>query len=139
MPSGNNGIIAAYEDRMKKLLLSALISVVPIISVWAADYDVHLEEGKSGQCFSKAKRVSPAKYCHNCRRAGGDRVIWKFRVYCEGRKTEKVLDVPLPCKKSIPREGEQLRKLYSLAKESMEEKLHYFYDWRDCDIGDWPE
>lgn len=52
---------------MKKLLLSALISVVSVMSVWATDYGVHLEE------------------------------------------------------------------------EAMEKKFRHFYDWKDCDIGDWPE
>lgn len=129
--------ISIYVALKMAVLLWAflLVSTAPL----AADYSVRQVEGKSGQCYSKNKRISNARFCHNCRKSGGDNVRWKFRVYCEGKATAKIITVPLSCKQSTPEEGEQLRTLYESASEFMEDNLHSFSSFRECKYGGWPK
>jgi len=129
-------------NHMKKSLFLAVILVAnfaTVAPVYADKYTVRQIGGKSGECYNNNKRVSSARFCHNCRKSGGNRVVWRFRVFCEGRPTSKTLRADLTCKKSVPKEGDQLRELYSNAEDIMEENLHYFAEYRDCRLDGWPE
>ena len=108
----------------------------------AADYIVRPSEGNNATCVQSTKdgkqlkRMSGARFCHNCQKTGGNAVVWKFTVYCDNKPTDKNIMVRLPCKKSIPDEGEQRRSLVQKAHEIMEDRLSIFDDlW--CDHGDW--
>ena len=122
---------------MKKLYIY-LVCFLFTSSAQAEDYTVRQFEGKSGACYHNEKRVSGARFCHNCLSSGGNNVIWKFRVYCDGKPTEKLFKTSLQCRKqSIPEEGEQLRTLYEKAEGIMDDNLQLFSSIRDCNLGGW--
>lgn len=112
------------------------------VSAAAAEYTVRQKEGKAGACFNNKKRLTRGggRFCHNCLNGGGNRIEWRFVVYCDSMRTEKEITVGLKCRrKKIPEEGEQLRKLYEEAENVMDEHLHLLHGWRDCNLGGWPE
>ena len=48
-------------------------------------------------CFKNGKRISNAKYTHNCTSAGGSEVIWKFEVLDEQGGLLGHVDAGLSC------------------------------------------
>ena len=119
---------------MKKLLAAAAFAASG--AAVSADYELRKEKG---ECLHNNKFIKPIQYCHNCRKAGGNRIRWTFRVYCEDKKTEKTIWSSHKCGRKIPKEGEQSRKMYKGATEYMEELFGWTGDWGDCNLGDWPE
>ena len=120
---------------MKKLAAVFVLSALPF-SAAAVDYTVKPREGSAYKCLQNEKRVSNAKFCHNCRNSGGNRVVWEFRVYCEGQSTEKLVRSVLDCGRRIPDEGEQRKMLQSQAIETVNENLDPWF-WEGCDLGGW--
>lgn len=124
---------------IKCCLLAATFTLAP--AAMSADYEPRLL-GKTG-CYQaskkgEGKRLSNARFCHNCLNSGGNQVQWHFQVFCEGKPTAKIFRVPRQCsRKHIPDEGEQSREIYEAAEEFMEENLQTLAGWRDCNLGGW--
>lgn len=118
-------------------LFFAAMAVAAVGAAMPADYEVRIL-GKSG-CYNKngTKRMSSARFCHNCRRADGEQVRWHFQVFCEGKPTAKELHVSRACKRSILEEGEMSAWMYEQANELMEDNLQILSGVRDCNFGGW--
>lgn len=118
-------------------LFFVAMAVAAVGAAMPADYEVRIL-GKSG-CYNKngTKRMSSARYCHNCLKADGKQVIWHFQVFCEGKPTAKELYVPRACKKSIPEEGEMSAWMYERANSIMDDNLQFLAGVRDCNLGGW--
>jgi hypothetical protein len=102
---------------MRAFLISmTLLSV----SIWASSAVAGtwaLGQGQ-GECVKSAERAGGAKYCHNCKTAGGTGVRWTFERKCDGTVAGSVT-VTMPCAKKVPAEGAQLRALQALARAKL--------------------
>jgi hypothetical protein len=106
-----------------KRITSVSLSIWAIITillltcapVMAANWELGQGEGA---CYKATDWKSGAKYCHNCKTAGGNTVKWSFKVMCD-KKVAGAINTSLTCGTSIPAEGEQLRQLQASAKASL--------------------
>ena len=84
--------------------------------------DVELAQGDvvAHGCFKGSKRVARAKFCHNCKSAGGDNVQWTFEVI--DKPTKIVLGevtVKYEIKSKFPNETGQSKAINKLAQTAI--------------------
>ena len=130
------------KDNMKKAAMSSAVLLAGVvIAVVSEDddeteYKIKKKEGNATECRHKNRRLKGGsgaiKFCHNCKNVGGDRVVWKFDVYCNGKRIEKeVIEQEFLCKRSIPDESEQRREIRELAEKELKERSA---SWDGCEI-----
>ena len=96
------------------------------------NYEIKKKEGNNAaECRNKNKRLSHKKHCHNCKSDGGDRVVWKYDVYCNGKRmANQIIESELLCKRSIPSETEQKKQLLAKAEKELEKRST---SWHGCE------
>lgn len=71
-------------------------------------------------CFKGSKRVGRAKFCHNCKQAGGDNVQWTFEVIDEATKIVLgEITVKYEIKSKFPNETGQSKAINKLAQAAI--------------------
>lgn len=102
-----------------------------------ANYTIEKKRGNNAaECRSgpnkRLKSGGHRKHCHNCRSKGGDRVVWKYDVYCNGVLMEnQTVTAELICKQKMPDETGQKELLEELAQADLERQSA---NWQGCEV-----
>ena len=94
------------------------------------------EEAKEAKEGTYAKRVSFARFCHSCVKSGGDEIVRRYTVFCNGEPTKNRIISRLECTEPFPPEKQQARILKRDAQKQMKARLGELgHLW--CAYGGW--